>query len=124
MIGILIIIGILVIFKDKIQKFQMKRVVGKGDSLEEKAIQSVLLTYIPSMKSGLLYGSGRSLHSSQNDYDLTRGFMDDDYLLQQQQHDLHDPYKTPGVDIVVDESYHGIDHGMGMANPDHHHHGF
>lgn len=25
--------------------------------------------------------------------------------------DMHDPYNNPGVSIVVDESYHGIDHG-------------
>lgn len=33
--------------------------------------------------------------------------------------DMNDPYINPGVDIVVDESYHGIDHGLGIANPDH-----
>jgi len=36
--------------------------------------------------------------------------------------DMHDPYKTPGVDMIIDESYHGIDHGMGIANPDQHNH--
>lgn len=32
--------------------------------------------------------------------------------------DLFDPYTNPGTDILVDESYHGIDHGLGIAHPD------
>ncbi|MEB1806635.1 MAG: hypothetical protein LPK26_04990 [Bacillaceae bacterium] len=32
--------------------------------------------------------------------------------------DLSDPYKTPGIDLNIDESYHGIDHGLGITNPD------
>jgi len=28
-----------------------------------------------------------------------------------------DPYRTPGVDLVVDEHFHGIDRGMGYVNP-------
>ena len=34
--------------------------------------------------------------------------------LQALQHmqDMHDPYKNPGQDIVVDEHYHHIDHGF------------
>ncbi|MBP1932285.1 hypothetical protein [Ammoniphilus resinae] len=45
--------------------------------------------------------------------------MDDEFqqpLLHQQ---MNDPYQNPGMDLVVDESFHGIDHGMGIANPDH-----
>lgn len=30
---------------------------------------------------------------------------------------MSDPYRTPGVDLVVDEHYHGIDRGMGYVNP-------
>ena len=37
--------------------------------------------------------------------------MDDQLLMDQQMRDMHDPYLNPGQDIVVDESYHGIDHG-------------
>lgn len=29
-----------------------------------------------------------------------------------------DPYLHPGTDIVVDEVYHHIDHGMGIAEPE------
>ncbi|WP_182102484.1 hypothetical protein [Niallia taxi] len=32
--------------------------------------------------------------------------------LQRMMEQSMDPYQNPGVDIVVDESYHGIDHGM------------
>ena len=32
--------------------------------------------------------------------------------------DMSNPYTHPGIDLVVDESYHGIDHGLGIANPE------
>ena len=32
---------------------------------------------------------------------------------------MNDPYITPGLDAGIDEAYHGIDHGMGIANPEH-----
>ncbi|MBY0221588.1 hypothetical protein [Sporosarcina aquimarina] len=40
--------------------------------------------------------------------------------------DMHDPYINPGVSIVVDESYHGIDHGSADSDFTHHsgHDGF
>ena len=31
--------------------------------------------------------------------------------LSQEMHDTFDPYTNPGQDIVVDEVYHGVDHG-------------
>lgn len=31
---------------------------------------------------------------------------------------INDPYMTPGLDAGIDEAYHGIDHGMGIANPE------
>ncbi len=31
---------------------------------------------------------------------------------------MNDPYITPGLDAGIDEAYHGIDHGMGIANPE------
>lgn len=37
---------------------------------------------------------------------------------------IHDPYLNPGLDHVVDETVHGIDHGIGIANPVHHDHSF
>ncbi|WP_031516238.1 hypothetical protein [Desulfofalx alkaliphila] len=52
-------------------------------------------------------------------------FALDRQLIDQQQLDelmnqIHDPYLNPGLDLLVDESFHGIDHGLGIA--DHHHH--
>ncbi|WP_342536922.1 hypothetical protein [Sporosarcina sp. FSL K6-3508] len=46
--------------------------------------------------------------------------------LQQNHIDMHDPYINPGVSIVVDESYHGIDHGSADSDFTHHsgHDGF
>lgn len=35
----------------------------------------------------------------------------DDLLHQQFIDQMHDPYLHPGQDIVIDETYHGIDHG-------------
>ena len=32
---------------------------------------------------------------------------------------MNDPYMTPGLDAGIDEAHHGIDHGMGIANPEH-----
>lgn len=31
---------------------------------------------------------------------------------------MNDPYITSGLDAGIDEAYHGIDHGMGIANPE------
>lgn len=47
-------------------------------------------------------------------------FNDDGY-------DANDPYLNPGVDPLIDETYHGMDRGMGIVNPpddfhDHHDH--
>lgn len=42
-------------------------------------------------------------------------------FMEQQMRDMHDPYLNPGQDIVVDESYHGIDHG---SDDSFHHHDF
>lgn len=38
--------------------------------------------------------------------------IDDQNFQQRVMEEMHDPYLNPGQDIVVDESYHGIDHGM------------
>lgn len=35
----------------------------------------------------------------------------DDLMHQQFIDQMHDPYLNPGQDIVIDETYHGIDHG-------------
>lgn len=42
-----------------------------------------------------------------------------DHLMEQMQ----DPYINPGLDHVIDEHYHGIDHGLGIADPNHFDHG-
>lgn len=41
--------------------------------------------------------------------------MQDMKIIQQ----MNDPFMTPGLDAGIDEAYHGIDHGMGIANPEH-----
>ena len=45
----------------------------------------------------------------------------EDMNMQQQEiiRQMNDPYMTPGLDAGIDEAYHGIDHGMGIANPEH-----
>ncbi|SES90243.1 hypothetical protein SAMN05216389_103115 [Oceanobacillus limi] len=49
-----------------------------------------------------------------SDSQLSSGTYVDDNFHHQSGHDPHDPYTNPGLDIVVDESYHGIDHGSGI----------
>lgn len=41
--------------------------------------------------------------------------MQDDFIMQQHL-DMTDPYQHAGLDIVVDESFHGIDHGDGFTH--------
>lgn len=55
------------------------------------------------------------------DFHAAQQFAIDNQLIDQSSLDamLNDPYINPGLDIVVDESFHGIDHGLGIA--DHHH---
>ena len=64
-----------------------------------------------------------------------RNWMEDDDMMWQMQNGImmqqmmdndmeemnrmSNPYLTPGLDIVVDECAHGIDHGLGIANPEH-----
>ena len=45
-------------------------------------------------------------------------FMEDTCQQEMMRH-MSDPYENPGTDLVVDESYHGIDHGMGIVTPEH-----
>ena len=40
--------------------------------------------------------------------------MQDMEIIQQ----MNDPFMTPGLDAGIDEAYHGIDHGLGIANPE------
>ena len=51
--------------------------------------------------------------------------MEDMEWLQQQEivRQMNDPFMTPGLDAGIDEAYHGIDHGMGIANPEHNYEG-
>ncbi|VEF46575.1 Uncharacterised protein [Bacillus freudenreichii] len=52
------------------------------------------------------------IYQSHLDDQMFHDQMDQDRMFQDQmQRDMHDPYLNPGQDIVVDESYHGIDHG-------------
>lgn len=70
------------------------------------------------------YSSTIDFDSTIIDFDSTTNNFDNmnnEYMHDHQEYDhsLHDPYQNPGMDIVVDESYFGIDHGLGIANPDH-----
>lgn len=42
-------------------------------------------------------------------------------LAQQHALDAANPYITPGVDVSIDETYHGHDQGLGIVNPEHNH---
>ncbi len=57
--------------------------------------------------------------------DQKRQNMEDMEWLQQQEivRQMNDPFMTPGLDAGIDEAYHGIDHGMGIANPEHNYEG-
>src|SRR5690606_27223323 len=48
----------------------------------------------------------------------------EDFINQQLHADLHDPHLHPGLDIVVDETYHGIDHGSSFHDTSDHHSDF
>ena len=52
-----------------------------------------------------------------HDMEMTQQMQD----MQQQEiiRQMNDPYMTPGLDAGIDEACHGIDHGMGIANPEH-----
>ncbi len=45
--------------------------------------------------------------------------MVEDMLQQELIRQMNDPFVTPGLDAGIDEAHHGIDHGMGIANPEH-----
>lgn len=38
-----------------------------------------------------------------------------DWIHERVEH-LYDPYQNPGQDLIVDETYHHIDHGLGVAD--------
>ena len=52
-----------------------------------------------------------------HDMEMTQQMQD----MQQQEiiRQMNDPFITPGLDAGIDEACHGIDHGMGIANPEH-----
>lgn len=97
--------------------FKKIMAVFSGDhpsSLMEKAMDSVLLD------SDQIGNAASSLLSDSMKF---HGHDDlEEMMLQQQIQDMHDPYKNPGLDLVIDEHYHGIDHGM--DHHDFHHHDF
>lgn len=41
----------------------------------------------------------------------------EDIITQQVEHEMN-PYERPGMDTVVDETYFGMDEGLGISNPD------
>lgn len=65
-------------------------------------------------KTGM-FSSALSSLSSKSDYhddmDQLMYQMHVDEQMEQMHRDMHDPYLNPGQDFVVDEVYHGIDHG-------------
>ncbi|MBO8136613.1 MAG: hypothetical protein H0Z40_00485 [Desulfotomaculum sp.] len=66
-----------------------------------------------------------TVESMQNmDLDEIRQFAVENNLADQQEIDnlinqMQDPYQNPGMDIIVDEYYHGLDRGLGYVNPEH-----
>ena len=66
--------------------------------------------------------SGQGFHHEETQYQGTQQQLHDQMgqFTMQMQQQAHDPYMHPGIDFVIDESYHGIDHGMGIANLEHH----
>lgn len=45
-------------------------------------------------------------------------------LINNDTHDPFDPYKNVGVDVTIDESYHGHDRGLGIIDPPEPNHDF
>ena len=52
-------------------------------------------------------------------HDMARMQQMQDMQQQELIRQMNDPYMTPGLDAGIDEAHHGIDHGMGIANPEH-----
>ncbi|MFD1706893.1 hypothetical protein ACFSCZ_09135 [Siminovitchia sediminis] len=77
--------------------------------LMSRAMDSALQDKAGMLGSTLGSFSGSSYPDDIEDL-VYQSHMDDQML-----RDMHDPYLNPGQDIVVDEVYHGIDHGS-----DHH----
>lgn len=46
------------------------------------------------------------------------------HLVDHHTHDPFDPYKNVGVDVAIDESYHGHDRGLGIIDPPEPNHDF
>ena len=56
-------------------------------------------------------------------HDMARMQQMQDMQQQELIRQMNDPYMTPGLDAGIDEAHHGIDHGMGIANPEHNYEG-
>lgn len=97
--------------------------------------QNAMSTVLPAAVSGVLIQTilddnhiDQATEQQMREMDgvtLAQFAMDHNFINQEQLTHLMmdqgiDPYTTPGVDILVDEGYHHIDHGLGIANPDHH----
>lgn len=100
---------------------------GVSSSLIERATNSALMSENNFAPTDLTSeGLTQFFHDNEELEQLQQQQLLHDYLHQQQiydqqQHDLeqlqhiqnmHDPYLNPGQDIVVDETYHGHDHGF------------
>ena len=78
--------------------------------------------------AGLFSENGQK-KQNREDTDIMDGQMQDmDWQMQDMQQQeiirqMNDPFMTPGLDAGIDEAYHGIDHGMGIANPEHNYEG-
>lgn len=81
-------------------------------SLMERALESSVTDNVGRTALFLSHDA----HDDLDDMMMQQQALDNELLQQQIMRDMHDPYLNPGQDHVVDETYHGIDHGM-----DHHH---
>ncbi|ADH97764.1 hypothetical protein [Salisediminibacterium selenitireducens] len=99
---------------------------NEANNLQECATNSVVMSKIYE-NSSAPYFMIKDKNVADFNHDLFTEFHNASQLFhhdqefQKEMNDSHNPYVNPGQDIIVDESYHGIDHGIGIANPSDHH---
>lgn len=99
-------------------------------TLMEKAMNSAMTDRFGRMSSFFIGDASSQHHHFHNDMQHQHMMdMHNHDMMHRQMEDMHNPYLNPGQDLVVDQTYHGIDHGMDHSmnhGMDHggHHHGF